>query len=208
MAPGALPPVPPLPRLLGGVLMGGESRRMGQPKQLLTWRGLTFLERVAAAVTPHVDRLFLLGAGPTPPACDTLARLPDAPVAGGRGPLAGLLAATRHAPDAAWLVVACDLPQLDAVAVAWLVAQRRAAVAAVLPRGPAGFVEPLFAIYEPAAGPLLADLAARGVRAPSRLDGHPGVATPPLPPAVAATLRNVNLPEDLAALYDAGPEAE
>jgi molybdopterin-guanine dinucleotide biosynthesis protein A len=203
-----MPPRPTatLPPLFGGVLMGGESRRMGQPKQLLTWRGLTFLERVVAAVRPHVDALFLLGAGPAPSACDALPRLPDVAVGSGGGPLAGLLAATRHAPDAAWLIVACDLPQLDADAVAWLVAQRAEGHAAVLPRGPAGFVEPLFALYEPAAGALLEDLAARGVRAPSRLDGHPGVATPTLPAALAAKIRNVNRPEDLTALYAGAPE--
>ena len=39
-----------LPPLVGGILIGGGSRRMGRPKALLEWDGATFVERIAAAL--------------------------------------------------------------------------------------------------------------------------------------------------------------
>lgn len=67
------------------------------------------------------------------------------------GPAAGMLAAHGAFPDSAWLVVACDMPLLDADTLAKLVAGRdpdgdATAMAGLSSRRP----EPLCAIYEPA----------------------------------------------------------
>jgi molybdopterin-guanine dinucleotide biosynthesis protein A len=67
--------------LLGGLLVGGGSRRMGSPKALIEVDGLSLAERAAAALAPHVERVVLLGAGPVPAALAGLARLADAPLA-------------------------------------------------------------------------------------------------------------------------------
>ncbi len=53
---------PMLPPLVGGILIGGASRRMGRPKALLEWEGVTFLERIAAALQAVVPEIVLLGA--------------------------------------------------------------------------------------------------------------------------------------------------
>ncbi|HXT50045.1 MAG TPA: NTP transferase domain-containing protein, partial [Thermoanaerobaculia bacterium] len=123
-------------------------------------------------------------------------RLADAP--GVRGPLAGILAARRWDP-VTWLIASCDLPRLRAEAVEWLLAQRRPGCWAVLPRA-GGVVQPLLAIYEPQALPLLETLAVEGAPGPSRLEGHAHVATPEPPPEIADCWRGVNTPEELAAL--------
>src|SRR5688500_20340256 len=90
----------------GGVLVGGESRRMGEAKQLLELGGRTLVERVVAALEPAVEGIVLLGAGAVPPALASLPRLADE----GRllGPLAVLLAPLGNRPRPAWQVAPRD----------------------------------------------------------------------------------------------------
>jgi molybdopterin-guanine dinucleotide biosynthesis protein A len=183
--------------VVGGVLVGGASRRMGHPKQMIEVTGVTMAERVAAALEPHVDEVVLLGGGDVPRALDGLRSLIDAP--GIAGPLAGILAATRWAPHAAWVIAACDLPRIDARAVRWLLDQRRLGRWAVLPKLEIG-LEPLLALYEPQAGDLLEDLAAAGEAAPRLLAEHPEVGTPTPPDELAGHWSNANTPQDLASL--------
>jgi molybdopterin-guanine dinucleotide biosynthesis protein A len=162
------------------------------------------------------------GAVPAPP------RLADAALAGGieagakaaggewaasaagggaGGPLAGMLAAARWRPDAAWVFAPCDLPAIAPEAVAWLLGERRRGRWAVLPRtAPGAPVEPLFALYEPPAHRLLEELAAAppAGRAPRRLAGHPRVAVVTVPPALAHCWAGANTPAELAALRRSG----
>jgi molybdopterin-guanine dinucleotide biosynthesis protein A len=185
-----------LPPLWGGILVGGASRRMGSPKALLERDGRAFFERVRGALAPHVEHLVVLGEGPTPPSAQDLPRLADA--AGVAGPLAGILGAFDAEARVAWLVAACDLPLLSESAVAWLVAQRSPACVAILPRRrPVGPVEPLCAIYEPAAAAALRDLRHRATTSLQPLAALPGVAVPLLPETLERAWCNVNTPEDL-----------
>jgi len=181
--------------LLGGVLVGGASSRMGRPKHLAKLGGQTLLERAWHAVAAHGSKVVLLGQ-----ARGTARRpwLPDAP--GVSGPLAGILAAQRWHPAAAWLITACDMPALGAEALAWVLAQRRPGRWAVIPAHPDGRLEPLAAVWEPQAAPLLEDLVLRGEPAPRLAARHPKVATPPLPAELREAFRNVNTPAELAAL--------
>ena len=189
-----------------GVLVGGASSRMGTPKQWLRVGGETLLDRAARALAA-VGPLALLGkevamargAGEglaTEGSVADVPGLPDAP--GLRGPLAGILAALRWDP-ASWVIASCDLPRLHIEAVEWLLAQRRPGRWAVLPRV-GGVVQPLLAVYEPQALPLLEALAVEGAPSPSRLEGHPHVATPEPPSQLSDCWRGVNTPEELAAL--------
>jgi molybdopterin-guanine dinucleotide biosynthesis protein MobB len=182
---------------LAGVLVGGSGARMDRPKHLLEYRGQTFLERAVAAVAPHVSEVVLLGDGDAPAALAAKRRLPDPP--GLDGPLAGLLGALRWAPTAAWVVVRCDVPLLGGDAVGWLLSCRRPGVRVVLPHDAAGRPEPLFAVWEPQARPLLERIALAG-GGPAAVAGEPGVATPPIPEALAPMLRIVNTPEGLASI--------
>ena len=179
--------------VLGGILVGGTSTRMGQPKQLLPHRGATLLETVVAAVAPAVRRVVLLGGGALPAGCGELPRLADAP--GLEGPLGGILAALRWAPGHAWLIAACDLPDVSTPGAHWLLGRRAPGVWAVLPDLGRG-VEPLLALYEPQArGPLEA-LAAAGGRAPRLLAGHAKARVVAPPAELSSCWRNVNTPED------------
>jgi molybdopterin-guanine dinucleotide biosynthesis protein A len=137
--------------LRGLVLAGGRSRRLGQDKAALPLDGESLLERAVALlrrVVPdaHVavrpDQL-------ADPLRRRFALLPDA--FEDVGPAAGVLAAQSFDPAAAWLVLACDMPRVDAAVLAALVAGRDSRRGATAFRAAAdGLPEPLCAIYEPA----------------------------------------------------------
>ena len=88
--------------LCAGILFGGRSRRMGQPKHLLRMRGTTWLEHIVATVSPFVEQVVLLGGGEVPSSLRALPVLPDVPDRS--GPLAGMLSAMRwrNGTSACW----------------------------------------------------------------------------------------------------------
>ncbi|HVS01197.1 MAG TPA: molybdopterin-guanine dinucleotide biosynthesis protein B [Thermoanaerobaculia bacterium] len=180
--------------LLGGILAGGRSSRLGQRKQDLVFGQEPLLARLADQLGAVVSAVVLLGGrgGGV-----ELPLLPDPPRVA--GPLAGLLAACRWAPDAAWVVLPCDLPALQRPALDWLLGERRPGRWVVLPevgRRP----QPLLALYEPLAGPLLESLAAEGKPSPRRLVGHPAVAVVTAPAELAGSWRDIDTPRDLRRL--------
>lgn len=180
--------------LYAGILIGGASRRMGHPKHLLSVDGMTWVERIAHSLSQRVEQIVLLGAGAIPGSLGAYPRLPD--VQDKTGPLAGMLAAMRWRPDAAWLMVACDLPWLAADAVDWLISQRRPGVWALLPRPAEGTrVEPLLALYEPRIRSYL-----EAVDAPSQLEGLEAVSCPVVPAALAPAWRDADTPGDTVSL--------
>ncbi len=181
----------------GVVLVGGESRRMGKPKQLLWHGGITLVERAVEAMRPHVEQVVLAGSGPVPDGLRDLRRLPDPP--GVAGPLAGLLAAMRWAPESAWVVAACDMPRISGEAVRWLFEQRRPGTWAVLPRSRSGRIEALLAVYEPQSRPLLEAQAAAGRWGPRHLAENDRVVCPTPPAELAGAWKNVNTPEEMLA---------
>lgn len=184
--------------LRGAILVGGSSSRMGRPKALVEFHGVTLSERVHAALAPLVDSVVVSGGGAIPPPISGLERVGDAP--GLRGPLAGIAALVTHDPAAAWLVCACDMPLVTPEACAWLVAQRAPDVLAVVPRPRGGRPEPLLAIYEPAArGPILALTGEPGA-GPSQIANLAGAATPVPPAHLEHAWRDADTEEELAAL--------
>ena len=184
--------------VLGGVLVGGVSSRLGTPKQLLRHAGLSLVERAVAALEPHVSSVVLLGWGRVPPSCEALSRLSDVP--GLAGPLAGILAAMRWSHGSAWLFCPCDLPLVTPAAVEWLIGQRAPGRWTVIPRVTRAGVEPLFALYEPQARGVLEAMAAGGVLAPRLVAAHPKSFVPKPPRRLWPCWRNLNSPEDLASL--------
>ena len=138
----------------GVVLAGGASRRMGTDKALLRIGDETLVERAAR-------HLAEAGAGPVLVATGTAGRLgPDVLPAGalevddgdlhrGAGPLAGLLAATRHPATAPVLaVLAVDLPDASPTLLRWLRTRWRPEHdTALVPLDPTGRPQPLHALY-------------------------------------------------------------
>jgi molybdopterin-guanine dinucleotide biosynthesis protein A len=181
---------------VGLVLAGGASRRMGRDKASLVLHGETLAAGAArrlAAVCAEVavaDR----GRGSVP----GLPSVEDGP---GRGPAAGLLGAARRWPGRPLLALACDLP---AVPVSLLAELAGAGADWVVPRWTGG-LEPLCALWGPAALAVLAQRVERGLYALHELTGEAGLQVAFLEgERLAAFGRpeeifwNVNRPEDLA----------
>jgi molybdopterin-guanine dinucleotide biosynthesis protein A len=126
----------------------------------------------------------------------------------GVGPIAGILAALRIRPAAAWLVLACDLPFLDASTLRALIAGRDPArVATAFRSSYDGLPEPLCAIWEPECGPLLADFVANDGRCPRKFLLAHDACIIDLPRSNA--LDNINSPTEYhQAMQDLDPTAK
>jgi molybdopterin-guanine dinucleotide biosynthesis protein A len=131
------------------ILSGGNSTRMGRDKAALPYRGRTEPDRLTALLPAFCRHVFRSVAAGSPSAPDSI---PDR--IAGIGPMGGILSALEHTPDAAWLVVACDMPFLHAETLRFLIAGRAPEKAATcLTRH--GRLEPLCALYEPSITPRL-----------------------------------------------------
>jgi molybdopterin-guanine dinucleotide biosynthesis protein A len=131
--------------LVGFVVAGGESRRMGRDKALLPWRGTDLLDHAVArlrAVTADVR--ILCGPG-TRYLERGLHVEPD--LVAGAGPLGGVLTGLTAASGRPGLFLAVDLPHVPVALLARLVERAEGwdAVVPASPRGP----EPLCAVYGP-----------------------------------------------------------
>lgn len=178
------------------ILAGGASRRMGRDKASIVLDGRTLLARaVAAGVEAGLD-VFVVGRARSE-VVDGVSGwiVDDRP---GDGPLAAL-ATALGALERELLLVACDMPLLDADAIAWLAMLGAPddvdAVMTITDR-----VEPLFARYRPSARAAAARLVDAGERSLRALIDECRVHVVPAPPEIASRLVNVNEPGDLERL--------
>ena len=134
---------------------------MGRDKAGIVLEGETLAGRATARLAAVCPEVAVADAGrgllPGRPS------LPDGP---GQGPAAGLLGAARAFPGRPLLVLACDLPGVPVSLLEELAASE--GFAGALPRWN-GRVEPLCALYAPAALTALEDQVARGLFGPHRL---------------------------------------
>lgn len=184
--------------VVGVVLAGGRSRRMGRDKATLRVAGTDLvraaadrLSRVCARVVAADGERHLLAG---------VASLADGP---GRGPAAGILGAAARDPGHPLLVLACDLPGVTVELLRELA--RPGAASWTVPRWQ-GRLEPLSALYRPAALSALARRVAEGRFALHGLEEVPGLAVHYLEGEALeafgrpeALFRNLNTPEELAA---------
>jgi molybdenum cofactor guanylyltransferase len=145
-------------RLLGIVLAGGASRRMGRDKAAIELGGETLAASAVRRLATVCPEVALADGGRN--LVPGLPSLPDGP---GRGPAAGLLGAARAFPGRPLLALACDLPHVPVPLLAELAEQAGEADWA-LPRWQGG-AEPLCALWGPRALAALEARVARGVYA-------------------------------------------
>lgn len=170
---------------------------MGHPKHLITkGDGKTWVEHTTELLKPFVEEVVLSGRGEVPAPLSSLKRIADIPEV--KGPLTGILAAMRYRPDCCWLLLACDMPKINGEALEWLLSTRTGSSHGTVPRLSAdGFVEPLLALYEPAARAYFEELASSNIFRISRVAKQPGIATPIIPDHLASCWKNINTPEQL-----------
>jgi molybdopterin-guanine dinucleotide biosynthesis protein A len=192
----------PPAELIGVVLAGGSSLRMGEDKGGLRLDGVVLANRCATLLAP-------LCAAVCYSVRESQADLPqyrgqphvidDERI---RGPAAGLLAAWRQYPQSALLALAVDLARVDAPMLSRLVDHRNAARIATAFRHADGIVEPLCTIWEPAAADIVSQAADRATvraRSPSlrRVLEQSAVAVVDCPDP--GRLKSCNTPEAFAA---------
>ena len=204
VAPGVAP-------VYGLVLAGGLSSRMNRDKAALEYAGESQLDRVFTMLGRHVSRVYV-SVRATQTTDPTRARLPlivDEAGAGG-GPIVGIRSAQAAFPEAAWLVVACDLPFLSDAALAQLLTGRdpgRLATAFLSVHD--GLPEPLCTVWEPASCAALAAHLQSGKTCPRKFLLNHSVRL--LEPRDRQALDNINTPEEYATarlvLNAAGPGA-
>jgi len=182
-----------LPPLYGLVLAGGESRRMGRDKGAMDYHGKPQREHMAGLLQPLCERVWM-SVRPGQAVETAFPLLEDTFL--GLGPYGAILSAFREHPDAAWLVVACDLPLLDGDTLAQLVQARNPSQVATAFQSPDNeFPEPLIAVWEPRSYPVLLQFLAQGYSCPRKVLINSAIER--IEAARPEALANVNTPEDV-----------
>lgn len=181
----------------GLVLAGGRSRRMGRDKALLRVAGETQLSRAVHLLEPFVDQVFVSVRADQAdePERSRFRRIVDR--YRDIGPVAGILTATEAEPQAGWLVLACDLPNIDAATVRYLLDKRSAEHRFTAFRSSYdGLPEPLCAFYAAGAADTIRSFVDDGIICPRKIliAADAQLLEQPSPEA----LDNINTPEDLA----------
>jgi len=181
----------------GLVLAGGKSRRMGSDKASLTQGGETQLDRSMKLLDAHLDRVFVSTSQDQ--ADDPLRRNFEQIVDAYEdlGPLAGILSAMDKNPQVSWLVLACDLPNVDDATIAFLLDNASAEHAATAFRSVHDELpEPLCAIFRPECRVIIDRFVQEGANCPRKIliNSPTHLLDQPNPGA----LHNINSPEDLA----------
>lgn len=181
--------------LYGLVLAGGRSTRMQRDKAALEYAGRSQLERAVELIAPLVERVFVSvrpeQAGE--PLRGRFAQIVDSGEVA--GPIAGIIAAQSLHPDAAWLVLACDLPLLDSQTLGHLLRSRQPGRQATAYRSTHdGLPEPLCAIYEPSSREAIGAYVAAGRDCPRKFLINAD--TTLLDQPQLGALDNVNTPEE------------
>ena len=187
------------PVLNGLVLAGGKSKRMGFDKGTIDWHGKEQRYYIADLLKFFCKEVYISRSSigqqidePYQPLTDTFT---------GLGPYGAILSALSEKPDAAWLVVACDLPLLDKETLQFLVDNRgTSAVATAFGNGFQDLPEPLISIWEPKSKEVLLSFMEQGYSCPRKVLINSNTKLLQAPNVDALT--NVNTPEDFVKIRE------
>lgn len=180
------------PRILGLVLAGGKSLRMGRDKGLIEYFGKPHREHLFQLLAETVEDVYY---SVRPDQSGELAGLPVIEDSvSGLGPFGALISAFRQYPNHAWLVTATDLPLITGKTIQTLLKGRNPSKAATAFYNPeTGFPEPLITIWEPKSYPALLGFLGLGYSCPRKVLINSDVEL--LQPKDPDVLKNVNDPE-------------
>lgn len=179
--------------VLGAVLAGGASSRMGRTKATVEVDGRPLASRAVDALrAAGVDSVVMIGGDPTELDVLGVPVVPD--LWPNEGPVGGVLTALAFARETGDLdrvvVLSCDLDRITGASVGALLSESDGLVSVAATER----LEPLCAVWAVGAEPFVAELFAAGERALHRIIGH-------LPHVTVtvddAEMHNVNRPEDL-----------
>lgn len=156
-----------IPQLNGLVLAGGKSTRMGTDKGALDYHGKPQREYMADLLDQFCDKTYM-SVRPNQGIESAYEQLEDTFI--GLGPFGAILSAFKKNPNAAWLVVACDLPLLNEDTLKFLTENRNVSQLATAIHNPeTNFPEPLITIWEPRSYPVLFQFLTQGYSCPRKV---------------------------------------
>jgi len=180
----------------GLVLAGGKSRRMGRDKALLLRDGKSQLAHMVSLLDAVVDRVFVSTRDDQTGDAERsrfnliVDRYDD------MGPIAGILTALQEYPEVDWLVVACDLPNIDDSTLRFLLENVSDTQPFTAFRSSHdGLPEPLCAVYKSGSDTVLRAFIDDGVNCPRKILLRSE--TRLLEQTDPSSLDNVNTPDDL-----------
>ena len=180
----------------GLILAGGKSQRMGSDKALLQRDGQSQLAHMHALLSACVDKVFVSArsdqAGDPERGKFDLLFDKYADI----GPVAGILSALEEHPEVDWLVVACDLPNIDRETLEYLLENRSVQQPfAAFRSAYDDLPEPLCAIYSAGSDVQIREFVDAGVVCPRKIliRSDTCLLQQPNPQA----LDNINTPDDL-----------
>jgi len=185
--------------MYGLVLAGGRSSRMQADKAALDYGRKPQLTQAFELLAPRVQQAWVSVRADQrhEPLRAKYPQIVDG--AAGGGPIAGIMAAQALHPEAAWLVLACDLPLLDGLTLDRLLDGRDTRrIATAFRSASDALPEPLCAIYEPASREAILRHVAAGRLCPRKFLATHDVSLLAAPHPHA--LDNANTPQDAEAL--------
>lgn len=143
------------------VLAGGSSTRMGRPKALLNFGGISMIERIIFQLRPVTEDIRIIT---NTPKLYAFLNLPmHADFIPNSGPLAGIFTGLAISQNDPVLVTACDTPFLTADYFFFLLNQWSEETDCLVPKID-GFYEPLAGLYSHRAMPVIEQLLKSGSR--------------------------------------------
>lgn len=183
------------------VLLGGRSSRMGEEKGLIQYHEKTQAEHLVSLLEETGLEVFLSVREEQKENYSFLNRPFITDQLQGAGPLGGIASAMRTFPRTAFLVVACDLPNLQIEQLEFLVKNRNAKAFATCYESPLdGGPEPLCSIYEPKSFSALMKVWVNGKSCPRKMLFNRSVEI--LPIQDSKFLVNANTPEERIQLQE------
>ena len=181
--------------IFGLVLAGGQSSRMGYDKGLIEFYGKPQREYVFDMLSNVCDGVFLsckhdhdipTKLNPLPDRFDLA------------GPLNGILTAFQQNSDCAWLTVPVDMPLIDQSVLEYLLRRRDTSrIATCFFDSDGVHPEPLVAVWEPCAYPLLKKSFEEGQDSPRKFLKQHRVHIHIIPAPDTSVFININSPTEL-----------
>ena len=183
------------------ILAGGKSSRMGSNKALLDFGGRPLIQVIADRIRSITDQILISSNDPSRYEFLNFPVIPDR--YRGHGPLAGLHAAMLWNTCALYIILACDLPNLQAPFLRRLTSLVKGYDAAI-PRTRDGLAHPLCAVYRRTCLPAVESSLLRGANKMIEILQQSSLSIRWVEPEEGrfedVELANINTPEDLRRL--------
>ena len=184
-------------QIYGLVLAGGQSKRMGHDKALIRVNGETQLSRAVKLLESFLDRVYVSTRADQQDDFERkkFQRIIDRYEK--LGPIAGILSAMKEHSDVGWLVLACDLPNIDETTIRFLLDNKSGDQPfSVYKSSTDGLPEPLCAYYAAGSESIIQAFIDDGIICPRKvlIRSDTRLLDQPNPEA----LDNINTPDDLA----------